>query len=299
VVQGVSSVPAGDVSFVLITRNEGRWLRHTLDQLLRRPYQGSEVVILDDGSTDGSTLFLQGATSKQVRLIRAGALGVARARNAAALEASGKTLVFLDAHMNLHEGWWEPLVELLARPSVAAAQPCIVGVCPGEAKGYGERFRGPDLTLEWLPRRSPDPYPIPILCGCCFAIRRDLFLKVGGLDGGMIGWGSEDCELSLRLWRLGYQIWIDPRVVIGHLFRKKAPYRIDWSVVLHNRLRLAFAHFSAPRIERIVRALRTLPHFEEAYAQVAHGDVWSFRQWLNQNCLRDDDWFLKCSGQVF
>jgi GT2 family glycosyltransferase len=224
---------------------------------------------------------------------------VARARNAAALEARGETLVFLDAHMNLREGWWEPLVELLAHPSVGAAQPCIESVCRGEARGYGERFRGPDLTLEWLPIRSQDPYPIPILCGCCFATRRDTFLKVGGLDGGMIGWGSEDCEFSLRLWRLGYEIWIDPGVVVGHLFRQRAPYWIDWSVVLHNRLRLAFAHFSAQRIERVVRSLRPLPHFHQAYAQIADSDVLFSRQWLSRNCLRDDDWFLKCSGKMF
>jgi GT2 family glycosyltransferase len=289
-----------DLSFLLISRNEGAWLRHTVDQLITRFPPKSELVVLDDGSTDGSTTFLETRTrSPQIRLLRTGGLGVARARNAAALQAHGRTLIFLDAHMKLHQGWWEPLLELLERPSVAAVQPCIASVSQDSAKGYGERFQAADLTLEWLPSRSARPYPIPILCGCCFAVYRDTFLSVGGLDGGMIAWGSEDCEFSLRLWRLGYEIWIEPNVVIAHLFRKQAPYRIDWSVVLHNRLRLAFAHFSPSRLTRIVRALHHLPSFDAAYAEVLRSDVFESREWLMQNCMYDDNWFLRCSGKIF
>jgi glycosyltransferase involved in cell wall biosynthesis len=288
-----------EISFLLITKNEGNWLRHTLHQLLRKFPQRSEVIVLDDGSTDGSTDFLQRSTPLHVRFLHTPGLGVARARNAAALQARGRTLVFLDAHMNLTEGWWEPVIELLAHPSVGAAQPCIADINLEGARGYGERFQGADLTLEWLPARSANPYPIPILCGCCFAVRRNLFIEVGGLDGGMIGWGSEDCEFSIRLWRLGYEIWIDPQVVIGHLFRKNVPYRIEWSVVLYNRLRLAIAHFSESRVERVVQTLRSLPDFRQAYAELASSDVLSSRRWLSQNCLRNDDWFLACSGKTF
>ena len=287
------------VSFILITKNEGRRLRDTLAQLVSDLPEGAEVVVLDDASTDESTLFLQTAPHTQVRLLRAGGLGVARARNAAALQARGEILIFLDAHMNLPRGWWQPVAALLASPSVGAAQPCIAGIELGGNRGYGERFKGADLTLEWLPRTATHPYQIPILCGCCFAVRRDLFLRVGGLDGGMIGWGSEDCEFSVRLWRLGYEVWIEPRVVVGHLFRTQPPYHVNWYVVLHNRLRLALAHFSEARIDRIAAELKRLPEFRQAWATVTGSDVSQARQWLERNCLRDDGWFLQCSGKKF
>jgi GT2 family glycosyltransferase len=290
---------ASDVSFIVITKNEGPWLAHTLEQLLRDLPARGEVIVLDDGSTDGSVDFLRGARPPRVRLLRADGLGVARARNAGALEARGENLVFLDAHMKLPRGWWEPVVELLSIPGVGAAQPCITDVHNPGPGGFGERFRGPDLTLEWLPRKSDSPYSIPVLCGCCFAVRRSLFLKVGGLDGGMIGWGSEDCEFSLRLWRLGYEAWIDPRVAVGHLFRKRAPYPMDWSVVLHNRLRMALAHFSPSRIGRVVGSLRSLPSFRRAYDRVGRSDILYARQWLGRHCLRDDDGFLQRSGKTF
>jgi GT2 family glycosyltransferase len=259
----------------------------------------AEIVVLDDGSTDGSAEFLSGQNDNRVRLMRRPGLGVARARNAAALAASGKHLIFLDAHMDLPAGWWRPLLTLLSRQSAGAVQPCITDVTARNAKGYGERFRGADLTLEWLPKRRLSPYPVPILCGCCFAVRRAVFLTLGGLDGGMVGWGSEDCEFSLRLWRLGYEIWIDPNTEVGHRFRTSAPYIIDWGVVLHNRLRTACAHFSLTRLERIVSSLQDLPQFAVAHAAVMRSDIWRLRQWHQRYSIRDDDWFLNQSGLVF
>ena len=288
-----------EVSFLITSKNEGEWLKYTVSQLLFDLPEFGEVIVLDDGSTDGSTCFLDQLMDQRVRLIRHSGLGVARARNTAALSAHGRNLIFLDAHMVLPTGWWRQLLQLLRQSSIGAVQPCITDVRERDAKGYGERFQGSDLTLEWLPKRDSSPYPVPILCGCCFAIRRNLFLTLGGLDGGMVGWGSEDCEFSLRLWRLGYQIWITPEIEVAHKFRTSAPYQIDWSVVLHNRLRTAFAHFSAPRIDRIISSLRGLPKFEIAHAAVMQSDIWRLRKWHDRHAVRDDDWFLTHSGLVF
>lgn len=288
-----------EISFILTSKNEGKWLKHTLQQLVLDLPPMGEIIVLDDGSTDGSSDFLTESIDPRIQLIRRNGLGVARARNTAALSAHGRNLVFLDAHMNLPPGWWRPLVQLITQPSIAAAQPCITDVLKQDSKGYGERFKSADLTLEWLPKHSSLPYPVPILCGCCFAVRRNLFLALGGLDGGMIGWGSEDCEFSLRLWRLGYQIWIAPETEVAHKFRTSAPYTIDWSGVLYNRLRIAFAHFSGSRLDRVIASLRGLPKFQLAYASVMQSDIWRVRKWLDRHTVRDDDWFLTHSGLVF
>lgn len=288
-----------EISFLLTSKNEGDWLEHTVRQLIRDLPDGGEIVVLDDGSTDQSTDFLAHSVHPRVKVIRHSGLGVARARNKAALSASGEYLFFLDAHMNLPRRWWEPIVGLLSQSTVGAVQPCIKDVHETNSKGYGERFQGLDLTLEWLPKRGSSAYPVPILCGCCFAVCRNLFLQLGGLDGGMVGWGSEDCEFSLRLWRLGYQVIVIPELEVAHRFRTTAPYEIDWSVVLHNRLRTAFAHFSMSRLDRVIEALSNLPRFDVAYDAVATSDIWTARKWLDRHCVRDDEWFLSQSGLVF
>lgn len=288
-----------EISFILTSKNEGDWLERTVRQLSDDLPRIAEIIVLDDASDDGSTAFLFDSQDNRIRLLRGRDLGVARARNAAALSAQGRFLIFLDAHMTLPRGWWRPLLQLLGQPAVGAVQPCITDVHERDAKGYGERFQGPDLTLEWLPKRNSSPYPIPVLCGCCFALRRNLFLTLGGLDGGMVGWGSEDCELSLRLWRLGYQIWLSPEIEIGHKFRTSTPYEIDWAEVLHNRLRTAYAHFSPRRIDRILASLRELPKFDLAHAAVMRSDIWDIRKWLDRHAIRSDDWFLEHSGLTF
>lgn len=285
-----------DVSFLLIARNEGARLRSTLLAVINQLPASGEIICLNDGSTDGSFAAVHDL-GPRVRFLHASGLGVARARNMVALQARGRYLIFLDAHMTLPLGWWEPLVALLDRPGIGAVQPSITGLSLCGVRGYGERFRAADLSLEWLPRRGDGPYPVPILCGCGFAIRRSLFLRIGGMDGGMYGWGAEDCEFSIRLWRLGYQLLVDPRIVIGHMFRKKAPYAIDWPMVLHNQLRVAVAHFSADRLGRVIKELSRRPHFHEARRQVECEDVWAARSWLEQHCVRDDNWFIAMSGK--
>ena len=81
------------------------------------------------------------------------------------------------------------------------------------------RYRDAGLGIEWLPAPSPGAPPaVPMLAGACIAMRRALFESLGGFDTGLMRWGSEDAELSLRLWMAGYELRVVPDVVIAHLF---------------------------------------------------------------------------------
>jgi GT2 family glycosyltransferase len=140
-------------------------------------------------------------------------------------------------------------------------------------RGCGLKFTGPELTAEWLPRRSDLPPPAPILAGCTLAIWRHVFQETGGFDGGMLCSGGVDNEICLRLWLLGYTLWIEPRVDVIHLFRKRHPYPIRWDTVLHNRLRLAFVHLDNVRVERVIRTLRSHDRFPAARAITVHTKI--------------------------
>jgi hypothetical protein len=63
-------------------------------------------------------------------------------------------------------------------------------------------------------------------------------------------------------------------------------------VVLHNRLRLAFAHFRRKRIRDVVDALRDQEAFPSALAQVMDTDISLRREQLRCRRIRDDDWFF-------
>ena len=55
------------------------------------------------------------------------------------------------------------------------------------------------------------------------AMRHDTLKRAGAFDEGMPQWGSEDMELCVRYWLLGYEVWVVPEVTVLHYFRKARP----------------------------------------------------------------------------
>src|SRR5919106_6521238 len=101
------------ISVVVVARNEGTWLLRTVQRYVATLPSGSEVIVVDDGSTDESADRLP--TDRRVRVIRGRGAGVARARNLGGQRAKGDLLVFSDAHLELPDGWWKPLATRAAR----------------------------------------------------------------------------------------------------------------------------------------------------------------------------------------
>ena len=283
--------PAVRLSVVVVARNEVRHLRRTVDCLMQGAPADAEFVVVDDGSNDGTADSVAGCAG--VRLIRASGLGVARARNLGWQESRGEVVVFSDAHVEAPRDWWAPLAAVLEDASVGAAAPAIYGIGLPRHIGYGLRIRDFSLSLRWLPKRRASCYPVPVVNTCFVALRRDVLEKTGGFDAGLDTWGHTDLETSLRLWLLGWKVVVVPGLEVGHLFRPKHPYLVQWRSVLHNALRVAFVHFAPERVASVVEALRSHPSFPTALAMVAASDFASRRSDLTLKRVRDDGWFFQ------
>jgi GT2 family glycosyltransferase len=281
-------------SVVVVSLNEGPSLRRTVDNLRTTTPARAEVVIVDDGSDDHSADFAQYAEG--IQLYRTSGLGVAAARNFGARHTTGEYIVFADAHIEVADGWWTPILHVLTNPAVGAAAPAIAVAGDITQRGFGLRFGGPHLEIEWLDQRGPEPYAVPIVPGCCLAMRRDVFEATGGFDEGMIRSGSVDNELALRFWLLGYELRIVPQVTVIHAFRDQHPYEITWATVLHNKLRLALVHFAPDRFERVKRSLAGHHGFEAGLALAEASNARSRRRDLVGRRLRDDEWFFERFG---
>jgi glycosyltransferase involved in cell wall biosynthesis len=277
------------ISVIVVTRNEGVELHRTVENLRDTLPARAEIVIVDDGSTDGST-------TRYRRRISASGMGVARARNLGAAHAAGDLLVFADAHIRLDREWWKPLAEVLEDPKVAAVAPAVTHLPRIAKKGYGLRFTGPDLDARWIDVQPRAPAAVPIVPGCCLVMRRTTFRAVRGWDGGLRHRGGTDNEMSVRLWLLGYQAIVHPEVTVRHLFRQESPYPVGWPQYLHNRLRLAFAHLSPGRMAKVVRALHRHPSFGEAMAMLVEGDISPRRRDLMVRRARTDDEYFDRFG---
>jgi GT2 family glycosyltransferase len=267
-------MPEHAVSVVVISHNEGGHLRMTVDALRATTPPSTEIVIVDDFSADGSTDFLDGTEYAEVRLIRPDSrLGISAARNLGAARSHGDVLVFSDAHVVPAPGWLPPLIDALDDDTAGAVAPAVSALGRESSKGYGFTWTDPSLTMRWCYDRPAGIHPVPFLCGCFLASRREVFERCGRFDDGLIKWGFEDSEYCLRLWRSGYRCLVEPASDIAHLFRTTFPYQVEWESTTHNQLRTALLHLSRPRCRRVLEQARDNPRFEQALALVFDSDL--------------------------
>lgn len=286
-----------ETSVVIVSHNEGDYLPATVSRMAETTPPGTEVIVVDDHSTDGSTSGLE-RLALDVIVVRPDArLGVAGARNFGARRASGSMLVFSDAHVDPHEGWLPALRSALADPSVGEVAPAVRDLRRREvAAGYGFTWPGPGLSVRWLRSRPSGPAEVPFICGCFLALRRADFESVGGFDEGLVTWGSEDAELSLRVWRSGLRCLVVPDAEISHLFRASFGYPVDQAAVVHNILRVAAIHFSPSSLRRVLEHWGRHSSFAAAFGRLDLADISARRKAITAQSRRDDLWFFHRFG---
>jgi glycosyltransferase involved in cell wall biosynthesis len=176
------------VSVVVAAYNEEAHIAGLIGSLRRQTHPVREVLVADDGSRDRTAEIAERLGAQVLRLRHR---GPAVARNAAAREASGDVLVFLDGDMACAPEFIERLVAPIAR---------------GEAIGTFSRdlFLGnPEnrwarayAALRWSPPDRLLPLDFPDRWANYRAIRRDRFIAVGGYED--VGYG-EDMTLAPKL----------------------------------------------------------------------------------------------------
>lgn len=112
------------ISVVIPLYNKEKQIAHTLQSVFKQTFQDFEVVVVDDGSTDGSVAEVEKLSDSRIRLIHQKNAGVAAARNRGIEEAKGDLIAFLDA-----DDEWKP--EYLATQYLLFQQypDCSVFVC--------------------------------------------------------------------------------------------------------------------------------------------------------------------------
>jgi len=128
-------------SVVIPLYNKARYVHGAVHSVLAQTLPPHEVIVVDDGSSDGSAAIVEAIADPRVRLVRQPNAGVSAARNRGIALATGDWIAFLDA-----DDWYHP--EMLAALKQAHE------ACP-EAGLLGAQSR----TMQNVPD-DPDPWPV-------------------------------------------------------------------------------------------------------------------------------------------
>jgi glycosyltransferase involved in cell wall biosynthesis len=156
------------VSIVVPVHNGARFLGQALESILAQDYSPLEIVVVDDGSDDGSAVI---ARSLGVRCLSQPRGGAASALNAGIAASSGELIGFLD-----HD-------DLMAPGSVSArARPLLAQPDLGYVRGYVQVFLEPGAppAERFSGNHWDEPGPIP--GPTSMLVRRSVFDVVGGYD---------------------------------------------------------------------------------------------------------------------
>jgi GT2 family glycosyltransferase len=193
-----SEMKATSLCIVVIGRNEGERLRHSLSAALRAGYP---VIYVDSGSMDGSAQLARSLGAVVWELDQTRPFSAARARNEGAtqilrLHPEAVFLQFVDGDSTLIDGWLPVgTAFLMANPQVAMVYGSLQEMHP-EASRYN-RF----CDHEWNPATSGEVTH----CGGNMLVRSAVFMQQGGYRADIID--SEDQEFGLRIRRAGYATW--------------------------------------------------------------------------------------------
>lgn len=258
----LTNLPA--TSVVVCFHNEA-WsvLLRTVHSILdRSPHHLiDQIILVDDASTmehvkDELDTYM--AQYPKVKIVRAPErVGLIRARLMGAKYVKAPVITYLDSHCECTEGWLEPLLDRIARNKTNVVCP-VIDVIDDDTLEYhyrdsgGVNVGGFDWNLQFNWHAVPDhekkrhshsaeAVRSPTMAGGLFSIDREFFERLGTYDSGFDIWGGENLELSFKTWMCGGTLEIVPCSHVGHIFRKRSPYkwRSGVNVLRRNSIRLA------------------------------------------------------------
>ncbi|MEU9867115.1 glycosyltransferase [Actinomadura sp. NPDC048021] len=223
---GLPPDPFPPVSVVVPAYNEEAGIAATVTTLLNTDYPGTvEVIVVDDGSTDGTAAIVESLRLPGVRLLRKPNGGKPSALNAGVAAARSEILVLVDGDTVFQRDTLRHLIAPFADPEVGAVSGNTKVANRGGLLG---RWQHIEYVIGFnLDRRMFDLLQcMPTVPGAIGGFRRSVLAEVGGVPGDTL---AEDTDLTMAICRTGRRVvyeekalaWTEAPASLRQLWRQR------------------------------------------------------------------------------
>ena len=206
------------VSVTVCVRNGAHWIEGCLDSLLEQTYSSFEVLVVNDGSTDGAEEILaryhdpEGANGTPVRVHHQPPLGLSAGRQWAVEHAIGEWVAITDIDVRPEPDWIANMVAQIAPVDEQERVVAVTGRTVFEqADDLVSRLRSVEIAAKYRAR----PRRTSLANGPCSMFHRASLMEVGGFNPAW--YHAEDMEVSLRLNQAGGTIVYARDALVKHV----------------------------------------------------------------------------------
>jgi Predicted glycosyltransferases len=217
------------VSIVIVTYNSADYVEACINSIYARHGRGVyalEIIVVDNHSSDDTVRILKERFSSVALLENDENYGWGRANNQGVARATGDFIVILNPDTLVEEGWLDALIQpligrrrLLTTPKILIYDGSTIGNCGNILHFTGLAFtRGYGADKDACAVSEPVSY----VSGCCFAVRRDEFLQLGGFDEVLFLY-HDDLDFTCKAYLAGFESLYVPTSIIRHDYRLDVP----------------------------------------------------------------------------
>lgn len=261
---------------------EEPWLERSVAACLASEGVEVEVVVVDNGCTDGAVDRLRAV--RGVKVVDAhGNSGFAGGSNLGVTEASMPIVALVNPDAVVEPGALAAIAARATEQGVGIATGCVVLADRPEllnSAGNELHVSGVSWSGHFEEPVSEHAQVVDVLAasGCLCAMRREVWDELGGFDETFFAY-YEDAQLSLRCWQRGWRVTYEPTAVVHHRYEfSRRPAKME--LLERNRLQTVLTCFG-PRL--LLAALPVLVTFELGVVAMAAAQGWlphKLRSWM-------------------
>jgi GT2 family glycosyltransferase len=251
-------------SVVILNWNGRDLLGECIESVLAQTFSGYEILVVDNGSTDGSVEMLRARWEGNIRIVALSAnLGYAGGNNAGIRTAGGRYVVLLNNDTAVDPGWLAALSRAVHRhPEAGMFTPKILNYYRRDEIDNTGHVIYPDGLARGRHRmerddgRFDDEEEALWPSGCAGVYRKEMLDEIGLLDETFFAYG-EDVDLGLRARWAGWRCYYVPDALVYHKYSATTGAYSPQKVFLVERNRLWILLKNFPPREIVLSPFRT------------------------------------------